>query len=54
MHENNVESFLKAGAFAVGFVAPLFDLKDLEREAWDRIEERGRTLLAAVGEPAGV
>lgn len=48
VHENNVASFLKAGAFAVGFVAPLFDPNAMQQGDWDRIEERGRVLLEAV------
>lgn len=47
VHENNVAAYLKAGAFAVGFVAPLFDPNDMAAGAFDRIEERGRRLLAA-------
>lgn len=52
---DNVGDFLAAGAFAVGFVAPLFDAGDLAEHAWDRVEARGRRLLSAVhGSPAGV
>jgi len=48
VHQNNVEAFLKAGAFAAGFVAPLFDPNDMAAAKWDRIEERGRRILNAV------
>lgn len=47
VHLNNVASFLKAGAHAVGFVAPLFDPNDMAAGEFGRIEERGRKLLAA-------
>lgn len=45
----NARAYLDAGAFAVGFVAPLFDADDLERERYDAIEQRARTLLRALG-----
>jgi 2-dehydro-3-deoxyphosphogluconate aldolase/(4S)-4-hydroxy-2-oxoglutarate aldolase len=48
VHENNVQAVLKAGAFAVGFVNNLFDPNDLAAGAFERIEERGRRMLAAV------
>ncbi|MBT8484706.1 MAG: bifunctional 4-hydroxy-2-oxoglutarate aldolase/2-dehydro-3-deoxy-phosphogluconate aldolase [Phycisphaerales bacterium] len=48
VHLNNAASYLKAGAFAVGFVNPLFDPNDVAQGAVDRIEERARGLLAAV------
>lgn len=47
VHENNVAAYFKAGAFAVGFVAPLFDPNDMAAGRFDAIEERGRKLLAA-------
>ena len=43
----NVADYLAAGAFAVGFVTPLFHSSDIEREDYDKIEDRGRTLLDA-------
>lgn len=43
----NARAWLDAGAFAVGFVAPLFDPGDLERGDFDAIEERARELLRA-------
>ncbi|MEM7227332.1 MAG: 2-dehydro-3-deoxyphosphogluconate aldolase [Planctomycetota bacterium] len=47
VHLNNVASFLKAGAWAVGFVAPLFDANDIAAGRFDAIEARARQLLAA-------
>jgi Entner-Doudoroff aldolase len=44
----NAGAYLAAGAFAVGFVGSLFDAADLEARRFDRIEERARSLLAAV------
>ncbi len=46
--EHNAADYLAAGAFGVGFVAPLFDSEDLAAGRYDRVEERGRRLLAAV------
>lgn len=44
----NARAYLDAGAFALGFVAPLFDPEDLENECYDAIERRARALLDAV------
>lgn len=44
---SNAAAYFAAGAFAVGFVAPLFDPDDLRDGRFDRIEARGRELLAA-------
>jgi len=44
----NAEAYLRAGAWAVGFVAPLFDPVLMRDRRFDRIEERARELLAAV------
>lgn len=44
----NARAYLDAGAFALGFVASLFDPDDLENERYDAIERRARTLLDAV------
>ncbi len=52
--ERNAAEYLAAGAFAIGFVAPLFDAADIAAGRFDRIEERGRRLLAAVGAPRAV
>lgn len=46
--EHNAAAYLEAGAFAVGFVAPLFAPDDLAAGDYDRIEARARTLLEAV------
>lgn len=43
----NAAAYVNAGAFALGFVAPLFDAADIEAGRFDRIEQRGRDLLAA-------
>ena len=47
--ETNAAAYLQAGAFGVGFVAPLFDPGDMAAGRYDRIEQRARSLLAAVG-----
>ena len=47
--DSNAAEYLAAGAFAVGFVAPLFDPDDVAAGRFDRIEQRARTLLNAVG-----
>ncbi|MHC4776715.1 MAG: bifunctional 4-hydroxy-2-oxoglutarate aldolase/2-dehydro-3-deoxy-phosphogluconate aldolase, partial [Planctomycetota bacterium] len=44
--EVNAAAYLAAGSFAVGFVAPLFDPDDMAAGRLDRIEQRGRALLA--------
>ena len=45
---SNVGRFLEAGAWAVGFVAPLFDAADLREGRFDRVAHRAERLLAAV------
>ena len=50
--DSNAAEYLAAGAFAVGFVAPLFDPDDIAAGRFDRIEQRARTLLNAVGSVA--
>ncbi|MFG0329892.1 MAG: bifunctional 4-hydroxy-2-oxoglutarate aldolase/2-dehydro-3-deoxy-phosphogluconate aldolase [Phycisphaerales bacterium] len=45
--ETNAAAYLAAGAWAIGFVAPLFDADDLAAGRFDAIEARGRRLLAA-------
>lgn len=42
----NVADWFGAGAFAVGFVAPLFVPEDLEQGRFDRVEDRAREFLA--------
>ena len=46
--QHNAGEWIAAGAFAVGFVAPLFVPADIAAERWDAIEERARQCLAAV------
>jgi Entner-Doudoroff aldolase len=42
---DNAKDFLAAGAWAVGFVAPLFPESDVAGGRYDVIEERARTFL---------
>lgn len=46
--QNNAGDWIAAGAFAAGFVAPLFPPADIAAGRWDVIEERARQCLAAV------
>ncbi len=48
VNESNAAMYLESGAFAVGFVAPLFDPDEMAAGRFDRIEQRARTLLEAV------
>jgi len=41
---DNATAWLAAGAFAVGFVASLFDPADIAAGAWQRIEARARAI----------
>ncbi len=51
----NAAAYFAAGAFAVGFVAPLFDADEVAAGRFDLIEQRARTLLEAVaGVPTAV
>jgi Entner-Doudoroff aldolase len=45
---HNAGDWIAAGAFAAGFVAPLFAPADMAYGRWDAIEERARACLAAV------
>jgi 2-dehydro-3-deoxyphosphogluconate aldolase/(4S)-4-hydroxy-2-oxoglutarate aldolase len=45
--EHNASDWVAAGAFAVGFVATLFDPADIAAGRWDAIEARARRCLAA-------
>jgi len=47
--EDNAGEWIAAGAFAVGFVASLFEPADIAAGRWDAIEERARRCLAATG-----
>ncbi len=44
----NARAWLEAGAFAVGFTHALFDAEEIKAGRFDRIEERARTVLAAI------
>jgi Entner-Doudoroff aldolase len=46
----NAAEWLAAGAYAAGFVAPLFPADDLAEGRWDAIEERAAKCMAAVGD----
>ena len=46
--QNNAGEWIAAGAFAAGFVAPLFQPADIAAGNWDAIEERARQCLTAV------
>ncbi len=46
--QSNAAAYLAAGAFAVGFVAPLFDPQEIAAGRFARIQERARSLLQAV------
>jgi 2-dehydro-3-deoxyphosphogluconate aldolase / (4S)-4-hydroxy-2-oxoglutarate aldolase len=47
---DNAAAYLRAGAFAVGFVNTLFDPGDISAGRFDAIEDRARAMLAAVRE----
>jgi len=49
VHLNNARAWLKAGAFAVGFVNVLFDPNDLASGSFDGIEDRARALVEEIG-----
>jgi Entner-Doudoroff aldolase len=46
--QNNAGEWIAAGAFAAGFVAPLFVAADIAAGRWDAIEERAAKCIAAV------
>jgi 2-dehydro-3-deoxyphosphogluconate aldolase/(4S)-4-hydroxy-2-oxoglutarate aldolase len=46
--QHNAGEWIAAGAFAVGYVTPLFVPADINSGNWDAIEERARQCLAAV------
>ena len=46
--QHNAGAWLGAGAYAVGFVAPLFVAADIAAGRWDAIEERAAKCIAAV------
>jgi 2-dehydro-3-deoxyphosphogluconate aldolase/(4S)-4-hydroxy-2-oxoglutarate aldolase len=45
---HNAGDWIAAGAFAAGFVAPLFAPADMAAGRWDAIQERARKCLSAV------
>lgn len=45
----NARAYLDAGAFAIGFVTPLFDADDLAAKDFAQIEKRAKALLKAIG-----
>jgi len=45
----NAPAYLRAGAFAVGFVSSLFDPADIAAGRFDAIQTRGKAMLNAVG-----
>ena len=47
--EHNVTEWIDAGAFATGFVAPLFVANDIEAGRWDEIEARAQRCLGSLG-----
>ena len=46
--QHNAGEWIAAGAFAVGFVAPLFAPDDIAQDRWDAIEQRAKKCLKAV------
>jgi 2-dehydro-3-deoxyphosphogluconate aldolase/(4S)-4-hydroxy-2-oxoglutarate aldolase len=44
---HNAGEWIAAGAYAAGFVAPLFEAANIAEERWDAIEERAKLCLAA-------
>jgi Entner-Doudoroff aldolase len=49
----NVAAWLTAGAFALGFVRPLFEPEDVREGRFDQVEQRAAELLAAVKAAGG-
>lgn len=48
----NAGDFLRAGAWALGFVNALFDPSDVRAGRWEAIESRARSAMRVVGEVA--
>ena len=46
--QHNAGAWIAAGAYAVGFVAPLFVAADIAAGRWDAIEQRAAQCIAAV------
>ncbi len=51
---SNAAAYLKAGAFAVGFVTSLFDPEVIAAGRFDEIEQRAARLLSTAGAPEHV
>ncbi len=51
--QHNAGDWIAAGAFAAGFVAPLFVAAEIASANWDAVEARARECLGAVQEPPG-
>jgi len=49
VNRDNARAWLDAGAYAIGFVAPLFDPVLVNEQRFDELEQRARDLLAALG-----
>jgi 2-dehydro-3-deoxyphosphogluconate aldolase/(4S)-4-hydroxy-2-oxoglutarate aldolase len=50
---DNAADYLRAGAFAVGFVNSLFDPQDVANENWPAIEDRAARMLRSVRGDSG-
>ena len=48
VNRDNARAWLDAGAYAIGFVAPLFDPTLVSERRFDELEQRARELLAAL------
>jgi 2-dehydro-3-deoxyphosphogluconate aldolase/(4S)-4-hydroxy-2-oxoglutarate aldolase len=48
VNQHNAGDWIAAGAYAAGFVAPLFVPADIAEGRWDAIEERARLCIAAL------
>jgi 2-dehydro-3-deoxyphosphogluconate aldolase/(4S)-4-hydroxy-2-oxoglutarate aldolase len=48
VNQHNAGDWIAAGAYATGFVAPLFVPADIAEGRWDAIEERARQCIAAL------
>jgi len=51
---DNAADYLRAGAFAVGFVNSLFDRQDIAEENWSAIEQRAARMLRSIRSVPGV
>ncbi len=53
LHEDNLLSYLQAGATVVGLGSSLFPAKDLENNDWASITKRARRIVESVGKTNG-